>query len=384
MAEAELLITPDVARSALNHAVKQLEKAMEQAAKNAGKDFEDEIAKGIKAGGKDGMGGIGARGPGMSSNVVDGLKKAGGVLGGAAVMALGIGVAEIMNRVDIATALIQQQTGESKAPETLALARDLGLSGAEYQSIREAFAVAGIREDADVLETLREITTKTEEAERGEGELMAEFKGQRGMDLFRDVFASLGNVADPAQRVAILAQLNEEAVGALSKVIDAEFKAASGGLSAGVSAVDMFDVKEKHQQNAEAFQREAEKVEEFRQRQYDQDQLENQRFWETFDTEAANAYFLRQDTVSQQQTAMISELSRNVQAANTIDAAIKTIMDPIVANTAETVKALELVAKLLGGDADGFVAAADRTAISLDNKIRDALGIERKNRGEGQ
>lgn len=364
MAEAELIITPDVARAELNRAVNQLEKALEQAAKNAGRDFEKEIAKGVKDGAQDGMGGLGGgvRRGGLSANMIDGMKKAGGILGGAAVLALGVGVNEIMSRVDIATALIQQQTGESTAPETIALARDLGLSGAEYQSIREAFAVAGIREDADVLETLREITVQTEEAERGEGDLLEDFKGQRGAELFRNVFASLGNVSDPAKRVAILAQLNEEAVGALSKVIDAEFKAAGGGLGAGVSAADMFGVTEKHQRRAEAFQNEATKVEEFRQRQYDQTQLENERFWKEFDAKAANAYFARQEHVSQQQTALIGELSKNVQAANTIDSAIKAAMNPLASGVNTMVDQLSEIARLLRGDEGQTKAEADAKA----------------------
>lgn len=382
MAEAELLITPDVARSELNRAVDQLEKALAQAAKNAGKDFEDEISKGIKAGGRDGMSGAGGSRGGLSSNMIDGMKKAGGVLGGAAVLALGVGVAEIMNRVDIATSLIEQKAGESQAPETIAAARDLGLSGAEYQAIREQFAVAGIREDADVLETLREIVVQTEEAERGEGDLLAAFKGQRGADLFRNVFASLGNIGDPAQRMAALAMLNEEATSSLAKLIDTQFKEAGDGRGAGVFAQDFFKIEEKHNERARAFEQEAEKVEAFRQAQYEQTQKENERFWDAFDSEAANAYFSRADHVSQQQTALIGELSRNVEAANTMDDAIKVALDPLVQNVGGMIGELSKLVALMSDQ--GFVAAADNAAIAADDWIRDKLGIDRVKRGAGK
>lgn len=438
MAEAELLITPDVARAELNRAVNQLEKAMAQAAKNAGKDFQDEISKGIKAGGKGGLDGMGGGRGGVSSNAIDGLKKAGGVLGGAAVMALGVGVAEIMNRVDIATSLIEQKMGESQAPETIAAAKDLGLSGAEYQAIREQFAKAGIREDADILETLREITVQTEEAERGEGELMEDFKGLRGMDLYRNVFESLGNVEDPAKRMAILAQLNEEQTAALSKIVQdgmgdreeviqggptrsdklAEFRERIAKLegegydpdkiqalraqadeleqsiqqqpgepmnieiTGGVQRKppEFFTVTEKSESAATAFQEEADKVDKFRADQYAQAQLENERFFNAFDAQAATAYFSRQDTVNQQQIALVGELSKNVEAANTIDNAITQALNPLVSNVGDMVVKLGELVGVLSTEG-GAVDAINRAAESADDKIRDFLDIERAKRG---
>lgn len=382
MAEAELLITPDVARAELNRAVNQLEKAMAQAAKNAGKDFEDEISRGIKAGGRDGMGGIGGGGRGgLSTNMIDGMKKAGGVLGGAAVMALGVGINEIMARVDIASALIEEKAGSSQAPETIAAARDLGLTMPEYQAIRADFAKAGIREDADILETLREITVKTEEAERGEGELLGAFKGQRGAELYRNVFASLGNMGDPAQRMAILAQLNEEATGSLSKLIADAFKPEGGGLGAGVSASDLFKVGEVEIARAKAFQEEADKVEKFRADQYVQTQHENARFWNAFNTEAANAYFARQDNVSQQQTQLLGELGRNVQAANRFDEQTHALMGSIAANVAGMSAGIEKLADKMDAlidNADGAGRALEDAKDWANEKIGDARALAKK------
>lgn len=390
MAEAELLITPDVARAELNRAINQLEKAMETAAKHAGKDFQQEIAKGIKKGGKDGLTGIGgAGGPGGmgSSNMIDGLKKAGGVLGGAAAIALGVGLSEIMGRVDIGTSLIDRMVGESKAPETLAGAQKLGLSGAEYQAIREQFAKAGITDDADILETLREITVQTEEGERGENELLSEFAGMRGMDLFRAVFASVGNMQDTAQQMAVWASLNEEVANALAMVSEHGFKLAEegvraapqgggdtqvmeGGRSAGFSEQAMFPLKEAHQQRAEAFQKEAQKVEEFRTRQYEQTAKENAKFWDTFDADAANAYFSRQDAVFDQQVAALQELSRNVGVANTVDAEMKKITDALAASAAQLVTHFDKLSPILDAIGKFAVDANQGVGVAAGNAAK--------------
>lgn len=375
MAEAELLITPDVARAELNRAVNQLEKAMETAAKHAGKDFQQEIAKGIKKGGKDGLTGIGgAGGPGGmgSSNMIDGLKKAGGVLGGAAAIALGVGLSEIMGRVDIGTSLIDRMVGESKAPETLAGAQKLGLSGAEYQAIREQFAKAGITDDVDILETLREITVQTEEGERGENELLSEFAGMRGMDLFRAVFASVGNMQDTAQQMAVWASLNEEVANALAMVSEHGFRQAEEGSSAGFSAGAMFQLKETHQQRAEAFQKEAQKVEEFRTRQYDQTAKENAKFWDTFDADAAKAYFSRQDAVFDQQVAAMQELSRNVGVANTVDAEMKKVTDALAASAAQLVTHFDKLAPILDAIGKFAVDANQGVGVAAGNAAKSA------------
>lgn len=375
MAEAELLITPDVARAELNRAVNQLEKAMETAAKHAGKDFQQEIAKGIKKGGKDGLTGIGgAGGPGVmgSSNMIDGLKKAGGVLGGAAAIALGVGLSEIMGRVDIGTSLIDRMVGESKAPETLAGAQKLGLSGAEYQAIREQFAKAGITDDADILETLREITVQTEEGERGENELLSEFAGMRGMDLFRAVFASVGNMQDTAQQMAVWASLNEEVANALAMVSEHGFRQAEEGTSAGFSAGAMFQLQETHQQRAEAFQQEAQKVEEFRTRQYEQTAKENAKFWDTFDADAANAYFSRQDAVFDQQVAALQELSRNVGVANTVDAEMKKVTDALAASAAQLVTHFDKLSPILDAIGKFAVDANQGVGVAAGNAAKSA------------
>lgn len=375
MAEAELLITPDVARAELNRAVNQLEKAMETAAKHAGKDFQQEIAKGIKKGGKDGLTGIGgAGGPAGagSSNMIDGLKKAGGVLGGAAAIALGVGLSEIMGRVDIGTSLIDRMVGESKAPETLAGAQKLGLSGAEYQAIREQFAKAGITDDADILETLREITVQTEEGERGESELLSEFAGMRGMDLFRAVFASVGNMQDTAQQMAVWASLNEEVANALAMVSEHGFRQAEEGTSAGFSAGAMFQLQETHQQRAEAFQQEAQKVEEFRTRQYEQTAKENAKFWDTFDADAANAYFSRQDAVFDQQVAALQELSRNVGVANTVDAEMKKVTDALAASAAQLVTHFDKLSPILDAIGKFAVDANQGVGVAAGNAAKSA------------
>lgn len=348
---------------------------METAAKHAGKDFQQEIAKGIKKGGKDGLTGIGgAGGPaGMgSSNMIDGLKKAGGVLGGAAAIALGVGLSEIMGRVDIGTSLIDRMVGESKAPETLAGAQKLGLSGAEYQAIREQFAKAGITDDADILETLREITVQTEEGERGENELLSEFAGMRGMDLFRAVFASVGNMQDTAQQMAVWASLNEEVANALAMVSAHGFRQAEEGTSAGFSAGAMFQLQETHQQRAEAFRQEAQKVEEFRTRQYEQTAKENAKFWDTFDADAANAYFSRQDAVFDQQAAALQELSRNVGVANTVDAEMKKVTDALAASAAQLVTHFDKLAPILDAIGKFAVDANQGVGVAAGNAAKSA------------
>lgn len=180
MAEAELMITPDIAIADLRRSMATLDRAMAQAAKKAGDEFKDEVERGLVAGAKRGA----ARMGGMLKRNAGGI--AGGVVG---VLAAGLGKA--IADFDTGTGLIESRMGESDARVLMGGADVLGIDAASMAKLWDRAKLAGFDDARDFVDILTNIQLKKTEAETGEDATMNQFKGLGGAALFDQFFASM-------------------------------------------------------------------------------------------------------------------------------------------------------------------------------------------------
>lgn len=189
-AEAELLILPEMSMADLKQAMNRLEAAMKKAAKESGDEFEEELEKGIMAGVKRGL----RKAGGLTKGAFGKMGGAGGIAGAAAGI-LTAGAFANIQRADEATALIEGRLGaEGSDARSLMGAADLiGLDPASIKKLWTMAQRAGFDDVKDFTDILTNINLKVTEAEIGEDPLLNQFKGQRGLDLYQSIFASLAN-----------------------------------------------------------------------------------------------------------------------------------------------------------------------------------------------
>lgn len=201
-AEAELLISPEIAMADLKQSMAKLDRAMKASAKKAGEEFEDELEKGIIAGAKRGFRRAGKFAAGAAGGVATGGKMAAGGLFGA----LMAGAATNIQRADEASGIIQGAMETSDARRLMGAADLTGMDAASMGKLWDMAKKAGFDDVKDFTDILTNIGLKVTEAETGEDPLLAAFKGLRGVDLYERVLGSIAK-SDPMDQAYFLDKL---------------------------------------------------------------------------------------------------------------------------------------------------------------------------------
>lgn len=201
MAEAELLILPEMSMVELKQAMGRLDDAMKKAAKKAGDEFEDELEKGIIGGAKRGFRRAAAAARSGFDKMGGGRGIAGGIIAG-----LGAGFMANIQRADEATALLEGAATQSQARVLMGGADLTRLDAASMSKMWNMAQRAGFDDARDFVDILTNIGLKVTEAETGEDPLMNQFKGLRGVELYEAVLGSIAK-ADPALQAYFLDKL---------------------------------------------------------------------------------------------------------------------------------------------------------------------------------
>lgn len=194
MAEAELLISPDIVRADLQRAMKSLDKAMKDAAKRAGDEFEDELEKGILAGVKRGARRAGGAIKGAFDKMGGGRAAAGGL--GALLMS---GAMANIARADAAGGIMEERLGQGTNKAMMGTASLLGVDAGTMRKLWSMGQRAGFDDYRDFADILTNIQLKVTEAETGEDPSLNQFKGLRGSAMLEQVFSSIA-ASDPHMR----------------------------------------------------------------------------------------------------------------------------------------------------------------------------------------
>lgn len=211
MAQAELMILPDLSVADLNKVTNRLDAAMKESAKKAEREFGDAISRGMKRGVK-GFGKAMERG----YNGVGGSR---GIMAGVlASVASGFGIA--IARADAGTALIEGRLGEGEGRHLMQTADMLNLDAGAMASLWQRGKAAGFTDVQEFTDILANIKLKQAEAEMGTDGSLNQFKGLFGTQLFEQVFKSLGTL-DNGQRMAWLDKMEAgESLGKMNAFLD--------------------------------------------------------------------------------------------------------------------------------------------------------------------
>ena len=196
MAEAELLITPEMDRKAMTEALKTLNRAMKKSAKDAGEDLEKEVEKGLTEGGKKG-----------SSGMLKGMKAGVAGLAVAVAGAVVAGFAVAGEKVEQATGAIDGLLGDGDARDMVNFSKMQGMSTAQMAGFNSRVAGAG-GDNQMARDFLVDTSEYVAQAKAGENQLLANFTNVKGgaSSQFNALLASMAD-ATPEQRNKLLADI---------------------------------------------------------------------------------------------------------------------------------------------------------------------------------
>ena len=199
---AEVMISPEVDRSALNRMNKQFSQNFKKVAKDAERQIEKGVSDGIKDGGKKGRGALARLFRGGGGAVRGGYNK----LGGARGIATGIGglaLAGLIDSIDKASQgrdLIAGLLGESTAAGQLSGAKAAGFSTKQFgQFSAQLQNIGGLQDQTAIADLLQDINVKVQEAKAEGGGLLNQFTGYTGQERVNRVLASVSQQS-PAQQ----------------------------------------------------------------------------------------------------------------------------------------------------------------------------------------
>lgn len=337
MAEAELLIVPEIAVSDLRKTVDRLDRALKQSAKRAGDELEEEVERGLKAGIKRG-----------ARNMGDMFKRnAGGIAGGlAGVLAMGLGKA--IADFDAGTALLEGRLGgENTAKILMAGADSLGMDAGSMGKIWQMARASGIDDPRDLLDLMHNVQLKTIEAETGEDPLMTQFKGKRGIELFTEVMGSMAQM-DAGKRAYFLDKFEGgERLG--------EFNAMLSQVQAAGTPADWLKLTDADADRGLAMHKETKLADLFKQEQIRAEEARAQGELAAISGSTIKTWAQEQARITALNISVLKSYEENAQAA--IPA--RELMEQVMKKTSEYVLKLVGLGERIAEGVDGVAAAMD-------------------------
>lgn len=374
-AEAELLITPDISRQALQRSMAAMDQAMKQVAKQAERDLEDAIADGMKGGAKRGGRAVrnalkqGMAGAGRAWDSTSGARAAlGGTIFGAAMA----GLFEAINRAEQGAGMIGGLLGESTAAEDLTVGQSVGLTDTQNAQLRLNLAKVGFTDNASLNDALLALNERlTEQAMTGEGDL-SQFAKFDPSERIGAVLATLGNL-DPQQQAMWLnrLELGDEVVkSTLAMLQDQKRRVGErkmtaedvlGGTGTGVGMTitgpnlpkdytfeaEGTPASQEAVKAAASMVQEAAKADELRSRQATQDLEIRQQQIAAIGQGEIGAYLADRQRQGNEQRQMIETFQANLTTANEAREATKAVMDELVSGTNKLVAEVSSIAAVI-------------------------------------
>lgn len=334
MAEAELMILPDIAMSDLKQAMNRLDSAMKQSAKKAGDEFEDELSKGIVAGAKRGMRRAGAAMKGGFDKVGGSRGIAGGILAG---LTAGFGVN--IQRADEATALIEGAAAQSNARVLMGASELTQMDAASMGKLWNMAQKAGFDDARDFVDILTNIGLKVTEAETGEDATMNQFKGLRGPALFEAVLGSIAK-ADPAMQAYFLDKL--EAGERLPEMAAFNRQLMSMAPGGQLPANWLSQMSAEDVDRAMALMAEEKAVADFQTAKVETDAARQRAIMDAL-PQKMDAYFTEQRRITAEQMNLINTYEENLSAAIPLREAANEAMTMMAGTTAEILGELKAI-----------------------------------------
>ena len=170
---AEVLISPELAYTAMQQMQKDFERGFKKISDNAEKQIEKGIADGAKDGLKKGFNYAKNESSlinGLGSLLSKGLRKAGGKTGVAKALGAGIvggaifGFNEILTKADLGATTIEEFLGRNEATSAITFASSTGMTLAEFTALGESLRLhGGITEQQDINDIVKELSLRVNE-----------------------------------------------------------------------------------------------------------------------------------------------------------------------------------------------------------------------------
>lgn len=198
---AELMITPEVATSALKQMQADFNKSFKKIADDAQKQIDKGIQDGVKGGARKSKG-VFRR---MGQSAAGGIRKGFDGLGGARGLAgsvLGVGLVSYLDRIAKADAgqdLLGTLFESNSAQNQQAVATAGGMTLAEFQQFGLTLRQGGFTEQQDINDVVFDLNERVGLAANGEETILKEFVGLQGKELLNSFLAAIGNQSGQQQ-----------------------------------------------------------------------------------------------------------------------------------------------------------------------------------------
>lgn len=322
MADAEIMIAPEVDRSSLRRMEQQLDRTF----KKVGKDAGDEIEKGVTRGMKDGAK-RGGRFIQLSNNIAGavggGLKRGFDELGGARRLGTGIGallvggVLDAVSKAEATQGLVTGTLSQSNADAQLAVARAAGFSNEQFGQFTSLLQQQGGFTDQQAInDILQDINVRVEEARLEEGtQRLEQFTGFRGQERINRVLASLTQVQpEEAQQILDEMGISGEDGQRLLRVIQQ-----AGEGRTGEEAYEYLSNANKTEGEifAENLEREAQLAKEYREAELEFNNEMRRRLLDELDSADIATVFSARQVEADKQIGLLENFQENQKIANT-------------------------------------------------------------------
>lgn len=357
MADAELMITPDLARNELNKSMVELQKAMKKTADQVERDFEKAISDGVQDGAKKG----GRKAKRSFREMFSATSGARNAVGGTILGVLTAGLFDTIGRADAGSEQLRALLGESTAKQQISLAKQSGIDLSAFAQLSQNFRAGGLTEQQDINAVIFDLNARLGEAKFGDDTLLKNFVQYEGADRINRILASIGN-QDPTRALTTLDQLGFATdAPAILAALD-RFRGDDGR----VDFESFSQVSDAAREEASQLKTEAEKAEKFRQEMSEHNRQWRSKFLDQIKDGDISAFFKDEDRIKKDNLKLLKDYQKNLEAATTARVAIRTVMDEVNEHTVTLVKLVQSLA-------DFFVKRED--GIRNERKARDQVQI---------
>lgn len=378
---AELLITPEVSKTAIRSMQKDFDKGFDKVGKDADKAIEKGVFDGIKGGLKKGRGAIAGLGRGIGGAAKKGFDNLGGARG-IATGVLGLGVVGLIDSIDRASQgadLTRNILSDTNAARQIATAENAGFDLDQFAAFSRTLQQGGFTEQQDINDVIFDIQEKVADAQTGGNPLLKQFSELEGQDLTNSVLASIGQLEGNKQSFA-LAELGfgGETGQNLLRVIQDASTGEDGSKLSGAETLENLNTANMSQGEliADTLTKTAALATDFQKQALERADAHNAELIAamTENGDVIKAVFEGDDVTEKKQVDLISGLVENqktaVEARKTLDASMLAL-NTTVLNVIDVIKSI--------GVATGAIeltkaeqAAQDKN--SFTSRARDAIG----------
>ena len=354
MADAELLITPDIARTDLMRSINTRDNAFKRLSKQIERDLADAISNegGIDLNTSRRLMGLGV-GPRAASRMAGGIVQR--------------HAAGLLDESIHSGATMSDHLGHSTAAQERAIGRAAGLSDVQLEQFALDMAKTGMADRAELSELLVTLSAAISKSEFEGTPMLKEFAKLKPEERVGAVLASIGNLSGKEQLYWLgKLEVDGENVGALMTLLE---KKRAGSATGTLRTHDIFGAADPAKASIEANRattstdKEIALADTFRRGGVEQALSQREMINESISGGDISAYFCGQEGVPQEQRTLIEPFQQNLGAANTAQASHQEAMTALVSNTAETITKLNEIITKMGDPVQAARQQAENEAL---------------------